>query len=132
LNTRVPIAVPRPTVLIAEPEPPEALSTRKLVIETGKFNVLTAHSSEETLELIELFPKLDAVVFVEALAKAACPAMVAKIRKKKANAPIIILSPRIGYACKGANRVLSSHDPQALLGVLRELFGDPRVLADPK
>jgi hypothetical protein len=32
--------VPRPTFLMAEPE--QALSTRKLVLETAKFNVITA------------------------------------------------------------------------------------------
>jgi hypothetical protein len=34
----------RPTLLVAESEPVEALSVRKLVLETDKFNVLTAHS----------------------------------------------------------------------------------------
>jgi len=34
--------VPRPTFLMAEPEPEQALSTRKLVLETAKFNVITA------------------------------------------------------------------------------------------
>ena len=34
----------RPTILIVEPEPNEALSARKLVVETAKFNVTTAYS----------------------------------------------------------------------------------------
>src|SRR5437763_1250257 len=33
-----PQEMPRPTVLVVEPEPHEALSVRKLVLETAKFN----------------------------------------------------------------------------------------------
>src|SRR4051812_48605380 len=44
----------RPTLLVAEPEPEAALSVRKLVLETAKFNVLTAHSDEETVELFHV------------------------------------------------------------------------------
>jgi hypothetical protein len=52
----------RPCLLIVEPEPAEALSTRKLVVETGKFNVITAYSGEEALASLERFPGVDGVV----------------------------------------------------------------------
>jgi hypothetical protein len=39
--------MPRPTLLVAESEPVEALSVRKLVLETGEFSLLTAHSFRE-------------------------------------------------------------------------------------
>lgn len=45
----------RPIVLMAEVEPPEGLSARKLVLETGKFNVITAYSVEEALETLVAF-----------------------------------------------------------------------------
>ena len=48
--------------MVAEPEPLQALSTRKLVLETGKFNVLTAHSTEEGIDLLRLFPNVDAII----------------------------------------------------------------------
>ena len=35
--------------LVIEPEPHEALSTRKLVLETAKHNVITAHSACERM-----------------------------------------------------------------------------------
>src|SRR6185503_18744271 len=56
--------MPRPTVLVAEPEPPQSLSVRKLVLETAKFNVLTAHSTREALDIFELFPNISAAVLV--------------------------------------------------------------------
>jgi CheY-like chemotaxis protein len=55
---------PRPTLLVAEPEPQQALSVRKLVIETGKFNVLAAHSTREALEIFRLFPNLSVAILV--------------------------------------------------------------------
>jgi CheY-like chemotaxis protein len=56
--------MPRPTLLVAESESVEALSVRKLVLETGKFNVLTAHSFREALDLFHLFPNISAAVIV--------------------------------------------------------------------
>ena len=37
----------RPTFIVAEPEPDQALSSRKILLETFKFNVITAHSEPE-------------------------------------------------------------------------------------
>jgi hypothetical protein len=44
-----PTNMPRPTILVAEEEPSQALSVRKLVFETAKFNAFTAHSTRQTL-----------------------------------------------------------------------------------
>lgn len=52
----------RPTFLMAEPEPTQALSARKLVLEPAKFNVITAHWAKEALELCERFPEVDALI----------------------------------------------------------------------
>ena len=42
----------RPCFLVVDREHSQSISTRKLVIETAKFNVLTAYSAEEALELL--------------------------------------------------------------------------------
>jgi hypothetical protein len=53
-----------PVKLVAEPEPSQALSVRKLVLETAKHNVLTAHSTREALDLFHLFPNVSMAVLV--------------------------------------------------------------------
>lgn len=118
----------RPTVIVAEPEPPEALSTRKLVLETAKFNVLTVHSTEEALETFAVFPECSTIVLVASEA-IDCEAIVTKIRSSNGarKLPIIALAPRIGFACEGADYVLPSGDPHSLLELARSLFGDPRA-----
>src|SRR5579859_7159735 len=117
--------MPRPTVLVAEPEPTEALSTRKLVLETGKFNVLTAHSTHEALATFNMFPNVSCVVLVPG-EKIDCDQIGGTIKKMRERVPIVGLTPLVYANLKCADHTLSSHEPHQLLGLLRELFGDPR------
>lgn len=115
----------RPTLIIAEPEPIEALSTRKLVLESAKFNVITAHDNGEALELFRSFPNIDAVVVVEAR-DIDCEKLAGELRKMNATIPLIALSPRIGAKCENVDHNISSHQPEELLNLVRSLLGDPR------
>ncbi len=117
--------MPRPTLLVAEPEPDQALSTRKLVLETGKFNVLTAHSTLEALDVLRQFPNISAAVLVDSKV-IDCDRVAAGIRKASSKLPIIALSPHPGYSCPAADHHLSSYEPQELLDLIRSLVGDPR------
>ena len=116
----------RPAFLLVEPEPGEALSTRKLVLETAKFNVLTAHSQAEGIELYHKFPNVHAVVVHADLLGA--EAFAAHIRSKRPpGLPIILLqSHEEGHQIAAEFRV-SSHTPEALVTLLRSEFGDPSL-----
>jgi DNA-binding response OmpR family regulator len=112
---------------MAEPESEDGISARKLVLETGKFNVITAYSTREALEELELFPKINAVILhCELLDKPDQIATAAKKRNPKMQ--VIALSPRTTRV-KDADHHLSSHEPQELLNLLRDLYGDPRKAA---
>lgn len=117
----------RPTLLIVEPEPNEALSVRKLVVETAKFNVITAYSTEEADELVQRFPKVDAMVVVAEIKD--CERAVTAAKAINASLPVIVLSANRNYRCGDAEYHLSSHEPDELVNVLRALFGDPRKAA---
>jgi len=121
--------MPRPTLLVAEPEPKEALSTRKLVLETGKFNVVTAHSTREALAIFNLFPNVTGVVLVPG-AEIDCDEIASSIRKMTSKTPIIALDPHVAAMLKCADHTVSTHEPMKLLELLRELFGDPRRMDD--
>lgn len=118
----------RPTVLVAEPEPPEGVSARKLVLETAKFNVITAHSGAETNELFDRFTSVDAVVLHTSLRGLNCVQATARIKAKKNSVQVIVIGPGHGNECKGADHHLDSHEPHQLLEKLRSLFGDPRKM----
>jgi CheY-like chemotaxis protein len=115
----------RPTILVAEPECSEALSVRKLVLETAKYNVVTAHSTSEALEIFHLFPNINiAVLVMEGVID--CKLVAHSIKTITEKIPIVVLSPRIGNKCEGADHMLSSHDPEELVNLMRSLVGDPR------
>lgn len=118
----------RPTLLVAEPEPAEALSVRKLVLETAKFNVLTAHSTREAINIFQSFPNISAVIAVDA-DSIDCEAITTAIKEAVPKIPAIALSARAGYRCTVADYHVSSHEPEQLLRLVRELLGDPRSFA---
>ncbi len=117
--------MPRPTILVAEREPSEALSVRKLVLETAKFNVLTAHSTREALDIFHLFPNIKvAVVVTEGAID--CELVARSIKEVPAKITVVGLSPRISGKCDSVDYMLSSHEPEQLVNLLRSIVGDPR------
>ena len=49
-----------------------SISTRKLLIETAKFNVITAYSASEAIETIGRFPAVNGVVLDASLGDMEC------------------------------------------------------------
>ena len=117
----------RPTILMVEPEPNEALSVRKLVIETAKFNVTTAYSTREARELLKKFPQMDCVVMIAEMPGCEDAARTAK--SINSQLPVILLSANRNLQCYKADHHISSHEPEELLDLLRSMFGDPRKAA---
>jgi DNA-binding response OmpR family regulator len=115
----------RPTLIIAEPEPLDALSVRKLVMETAKFNVLTAHSTREAIDIFQAFPNSSLVIAVEGKG-IDCETLVKALKEALGNLPIVVLSGREGYRVRQADYHVSSHEPEQLLNLVRKLLGDPR------
>ena len=119
----------RPIFLVAEIEPPEGLSARKLVLETGKFNVITAYSLEEALDTLVVFPKVHGVILHTSICRdMECADVITEIKKKFPDMLVIALSPRMSQRYEAADETISSHEPQELLNLLRSRFGDPRNL----
>lgn len=100
---------------------------RKLVVETAKFNVLTAYSAEEGRELLRLFPRIDAMVILAEVKD--CERTVKAARSKVRSLPVIVLSANRSQRCNQADHHVSSHEPEELVDLLRSLFGDPRKAA---
>ncbi len=117
--------MPRPAFIVAEPEPEQAISTRKLLLETFKFNVITAHSERETVDLLHLFPNVNALILHCGIENFDAQKVIQVVKKIVPGLPIIALTPtdrEFGWA----DHVVHSHDPQELLQLVHKLFGDPR------
>ena len=121
----------RPAFIVAEPEPEQALSTRKILLETFKYNVITAHTVSETLDLIHLFPNINALILHCGIPEFKADDLIQLVKKSAPAVPIIALTPT-ERDLKWADHVVHSHDPQALLDLVQRLFGDPRKSPPPQ
>jgi|SRR5581483_207385 len=111
---------------MAEPEPPESLSVRKLVLETAKFNVVTAYSGKEALEMLRTFPAISAFIVHSGLQDLTCEAQVKAAKQQNPHLPVILLATHHGVTCDGVDHRINSHSPEELLELVRQRFGDPR------
>ena len=109
--------------LIIETERTDGLSTRKLLLESAKHNVVTAYSGKEGVEMYKRFPNVDSVCIEAELPDLKSAAVAENLRKINPKVRIIGLSPRLAALCKWADKTIDSHDPKALLEVLEEMGG---------
>ena len=96
------------------------------MLETAKFNVITAHSVREAMELCDQFPKASALIIHGSLRN--CAEVVKAFKNSDRKRPAILLAASDSNSCDGADHRVSSHNPEELLTLLRELFGDPRQI----
>lgn len=113
----------RPIILVTDPPDPEALSTRKLVLESAKYNVLTAFTGSEALEVATKVP-IDAAVIHEHLESEDVREVVEKLKRVTPQIPVIVVSPHPDRISLG-DHVLNSHDPVGLVTLISELLGAP-------
>lgn len=104
-------------VLMIEAEQPEGISTRKLVVETAKHNVITAYSTDDGLDLLRRFPNVDAI-FVHAALFENCPDILSTVREMAPGTPVILAAPFGNMRSPHADFVIDSHHPEDLLRLL--------------
>jgi len=112
----------RPCFLVIDREHSGSISTRKLVIESAKFNVLTAYSGSEAIETFQLFPAIHGVILNASIHDIPCETILATIRNGSPRIPIIVIQGPGAVECPGADHYIDSFDPVQLLELLRDLF----------
>lgn len=112
----------RPCILVIDHEFPGTISTRKLVIETAKFNVITAYSSHEGVETLERFPNVDAVVLNAGNHDIPCAELVAAMKKMQPKLPVVVTSDSGQDDCGLGDHSVRTFDPASLLETLRSIF----------
>jgi DNA-binding response OmpR family regulator len=111
----------RPCFLVIDREHWGSISTRKLVIETAKFNVVTAYSGAEALETLVKYPGVDAVVLDAGIRDIPCIEVVKQIKQRHPRTPVIIAGTLGHDYCPGADHYLETFDPNELLKLLQKL-----------
>jgi DNA-binding response OmpR family regulator len=111
----------RPCFLVIDREYAGSISTRKLVIETAKFNVLTAYSSQEAIATLQKYPLLDGAVLDAGMVDMPCSELIVHLRRIHTALPIVAVSAPHAQYCEGADHHLESFDPKKLLALLQSL-----------
>jgi DNA-binding NtrC family response regulator len=111
----------RPCFLVVDREYSGSISTRKLVIETAKFNVLTAYSAEEALATLRRFPAVDGIIMDAEMPEIPCPDLIHTFKQINPAMPVIIIHRPLSEPCTGADYQLDTFDPRQLLTLLQNL-----------
>jgi DNA-binding NtrC family response regulator len=114
----------RPCFLVVDREFPGSISTRKLVIETAKFNVITAYSGKEALETVRRFPALSGAVLDAGLEDIPCKEVVQEIKTMQPEMPLIVICGPADELCPDADYHLDSFEPAKLLETLKKIKPD--------
>ncbi len=110
--------MPAPVLLVIEVEQPEGLSTRKLVLETAKFNVITAYSGADGLAYLEQFPNVNAIVVHSRIRDMSFQELLAKIREHEKHYKVCLVTPDFSNDSM-ADAAIPSREPEQLLELLR-------------
>lgn len=111
----------RPCFIVLDQEFPGSISSRKLVIESAKLNVITAYSQQEALETLERYPRVDGVVVNAQMdGRMSCRQIIEKLREIRRDIPIVTVSANAD-PCDNEQFHVSSYDPRQLLSALEEL-----------
>lgn len=111
----------RPCFLVIDNEYPESISTRKLVIETAKMNVITTYSAKEAIETLIRFPAVDGVVLDSEVHGMPCAKLVARLHEIRPNLPVVVVSPGGDERCEGKHHHVSGYNPRELLTKLQQI-----------
>lgn len=111
----------RPCFLVVDREFPGSISTRKLVIETAKFNVLTAYSAKEAVETVRLFPNVTAAVVDDGIEGVATASLVKELKSIVPGLKVIVVAAPHAERCAGADFQIRSFEPASLLETIRKI-----------
>ncbi len=118
----------RPCFLVVDREYSGSLSTRKLLLEAAKLNVITSYSAEEALATLKKFPAVDGVVLDTGVADLDCTELVQEMRRLAPGIPVLAIGSTRGTPCLEADQFLEFYDPKGLLDYVRRLL--PEQTAD--
>jgi CheY-like chemotaxis protein len=118
----------RPCFLVVDPEHSGSISTRKLVIETAKFNVITAYSGAEAIQTLRIFPAVDGVVLDAGIRDIPCTEIVTQLKAIQPAVPVVSVGTLGHDLCPGADYSLETFDPAKLLTLLQKLQPEKTAL----
>ena len=122
----------RPCFIVIDREYASSISTRKLVIETAKLNVITAYSAPEAIGTLKRFPGVNGVVMDAGLPDMPCAELVSALKKIQAKLVVICISGPGRAFCDGADHHLDTFDPARLLELLKQIEPEDSAIIEAR
>lgn len=116
----------RPTIVVLDVPTEDTLSNRKLVLEIAKFNVLTAFTVAELWATAQRFDA-DAFVIDTLLPDPQLKDIGVTLKERFPRKPVVAVGAD-GTEIQ-ADRFVDGNRPEELCRVMRELLGEPKVIA---
>jgi CheY-like chemotaxis protein len=114
----------RPCFIVADRNFSGNISTRKLVIETAKLNVITAYSGSETVRTLERFPNVDGIVMDSTVDDIPLEDLIRRLKELQPKIPIILIRSPSTSGSPSADYQIESFQPGPLLELLQSLQPD--------
>jgi DNA-binding response OmpR family regulator len=119
----------RPTLIVLDRMMPHSLSNRKLVLEIGRFNVLTAYTAEEAYATAAKF-RPDAFILDHIPSDDSSSELCECLKELYPKTPLIAVLPELqgdeeAVAC--ADYVVKSQDAGELLALVIQVLGKPKM-----
>jgi CheY-like chemotaxis protein len=111
----------RPCFLVIDPEHSGSISTRKLVIESAKLNVITAYSGAEAIETLKKYPAVDGIVCNYEVRDIPIGELIRSFREIHPKVPVVAVGP-VSESSPAPDRIVASFDPRQLLNALQSLM----------
>ena len=111
----------RPCFLVVDRDYAGNISTRKLVIETAKLNVITAYSALEAVETLRRFPKVDGIVADTGVEDMPFDELVRSLKAIRPAVPVIAIRSPLSDDSELADYQLETFDPARLLELLKKI-----------
>jgi response regulator RpfG family c-di-GMP phosphodiesterase len=111
----------RPCFLVVDREYASSISTRKLVIETAKLNVITAYSGAEAIETLKRFPAVNGVVMDANIPDMPGDELAAALKAIQPKIVIVAIAGPGRDHCVHADHHLDTFEPARLLELLKRL-----------
>lgn len=109
----------RPCFLVVDREFAGSISTRKLVIETAKFNVLTAYSGREAVETLRKFPGMTAAVIDASVKDIPSDQLASTLKEIQPGLKVVAICAPGDSACPNADVQVQFFEPGKLLELLQ-------------
>ena len=110
----------RPCFLVIDREYAGSISTRKLVIETAKLNVITAYSGAEAIATLERFLEVDGIVLDAGITDLPCEEVIARLKTIRELPVVVVGTPRVSHSA-GADYFVETFEPVKLLSLLQQI-----------